>query len=72
MIKPRAAVAALVAAGALSASGFVLTSSPPHRSSDPSLIQVCLTVTPKSISVSINGLTIGSPPTGVPRNCFGV
>jgi hypothetical protein len=29
-------------------------------------------VTPKSVSVSINGITIGNPPVGVSRNCIGV
>lgn len=72
MIKPGAVIGAVVAAGALSASGFVLASSPPHRSSAPSLVEVCLTVTPKSVSVSINGITIGNPPVGVSRNCIGV
>ena len=33
------------------------------------LLTVCLTVNPKSISVSVNGETIGGGTAGVPRNC---
>ena len=72
MIKPGAAIGAVVVAGALSASGFVFASSPPHRTSQPSLVEVCLTVTPKSVSLSINGITIGNPPVGVSRSCIDV
>lgn len=73
MSKARAAIGAVTAAGLLAVPAVLLTATgSSHRTSDPSLVQVCLTVTPKSISVSVNGITIGNTVAGVDRTCVGV
>jgi len=37
-----------------------------------SVIEACVTVTPKSLAVGINGQNIVIGPAGVPRTCVGV
>jgi hypothetical protein len=44
-------------------------SSSASSSSGGPLVQVCVTVTPKSVAVGINGQNIVLGPAGVPRSC---
>ena len=50
-----------------------LTALAPPAAADPVLIEVCLTVGPKSIDVTINDVTLLSlGPVGVDRFCIGI
>jgi hypothetical protein len=72
-MRTRAVVGAVMAAGLVSAAPAAALASTPSSSSSPAIIQVCLTVTPKSISLSINGTPIiGQSVAGLPRTCVGV
>jgi hypothetical protein len=70
MGKARMAMAAVVASGLVGVPAMVLAATPAHA--DPSIINVCLTVTPKAISVTINGVPLIGQGAGVPTTCIGV
>lgn len=59
-------VAAAAAVGAVA--GLI----PMTQAQSYEVVQVCATITPKFIGVSINGHPIGAPIAGAPRTCFGV
>ena len=62
-----------VLVGATALSFGALTALAPAAQAEPVLIEVCLTVTPKSISVTINDVTLlNLGPVGVDRFCIGV
>lgn len=63
------AVPAVIIPALASSSASSTQSGVSAASSDP-LLTVCLTVTPKSVSVDINGVDIVLGPAGVPRNCI--
>ena len=52
----------------------LLTTQAPGRPSRAaySIVEVCVTVTPKSVSVALNGQPITIGPIGVPRTCTGI
>ena len=62
-------VIAVAAAGAVALVGLAVAAPPAHAAD---VIEVCLTVTPKSVSVTVNGEVIGSPVVEQPRTCVGV
>jgi hypothetical protein len=72
--KKKLAIAAVVAAGLGAVPAVALATAPTHatRHADPSIIQVCLTVTPKSLNLSLNGQPLFGPSEGVPTTCVGV
>jgi hypothetical protein len=59
-------VAAAAAVGAVA--GLI----PLTQAKSYELVEVCTTITPKFIGVSINGNPVGAPFPGAPRSCFGV
>jgi hypothetical protein len=74
MTKKRIAVAAVVAGGLLAGPGIALASAPSHpaRTGAGTIVNVCLTITPKSLGVTINGVPLGGGTSGLPTTCIGV
>lgn len=58
-------------AAAPSSSSTSGSQSSASTSSSGPLLQVCLTVTPKSLALGINGQDVVIGPAGVPRSCVG-
>lgn len=73
MGRARIALATVVAAGMLALPAVALAHPGHSAKAGFSIISVCLTVTPKSASVAVNGKTIiGQSTPGVPRSCVGL
>lgn len=69
-----AAVATVVAVAVIALSALLLLSAPSSHPSRAaySVVEVCLTVTPKSVAVGINGHNIVLGPVQLARTCTGV
>lgn len=72
MTRTRVGLAGVVAAGVLTLPALALTSgSSASKPRADGLISVCVTITPKSVSLSVNGTQIiGQSSPGVPRSCL--
>jgi hypothetical protein len=61
----------IVAAGSIALVGLAAASPPPAQAAPiVGELFVCVTITPKSVSVTINDQTIGSPVVEQPRTCI--
>ncbi len=65
----RRSLAIVAAAAAIGAVGGLIPMTQAHSYE---VVQVCVTVTPKFIGVTVNGNPIGGPIAGMPRTCVGV
>lgn len=60
-----------VGGAAAVAGGLLLASASPAQADVPvaGKVTICITVTPKSVSVTINDQSLSSPPVGQPTTC---
>lgn len=71
MTRARVGLAGVVAAGVLTLPALALIAgSSASKPRADGLVSVCVTITPKSVSVSVDGFQIGQSSPGVPRSCF--
>lgn len=72
MSRARVGLAGVLAAGVLSLPVVALTTdSSASKPRAAGLVSVCVTITPKSIGLSVNGIQIiGQSSPGVPRSCL--
>lgn len=60
------------AASAAVALGVGAAFAAPAQAAEPALVSVCVTITPKSITIEVNGPLVNAPVEGTPTTCVGV
>ena len=63
-------VGAVLFAGAIAGAGLVMAAPSPAGADE--VVTVCITITPKSVSVRIDDQTIIGPTVEQPRTCIGI
>ena len=69
-VVPAFVIPATAATSAAPSSSTSSTSQTDSTSATEPLVSLCLTVTPKSVAIGINGQDIVIGPAGVPRSCI--